>query len=726
MAIVQFYSQSATEGLVSFQLAEANLLEATENTHYTQDFLYKTTNPTTQEDVWSVNISIPLAGMDYVSPNKNYQPLPEYPLIRHNDYPETGKTAWFSDLTNPEAIPITQEPSDWSLHWRDKYNNINVRKWDNDTKAYYFQNPLLPSPSGQPPASPSELFPVYETNQGRHIYWTMDGNYFPITWGWFDFNNTIYYGLQFAWAPYGKYNVNWDARWENVNNPRFAGVSGPLVYGNSGSGENYFSFLHNYGADTSLSTDIDPPVYFNFIGFKYKFTDTSGQEPVEKTEEFIGLIAWEESIDGIPQSAKIVGLSKNFFGARKKPANGGPISSIQGGTGTFDGTSNNHGDRTGATAGLITSNWGTKGNAFLVGYNNYLLSYNNGNHMAAFGQFVNKLWDPDIWDGFANKMMNPIQSILSCQLVPGNLVPASIITGNDTIHAAGVQLTIEEVPTFGTWYVHKWIGSIDLTEYTGSFADYTNTSIYINLPYVGLKPLDTAACMSGWLSVDYMTDLFSGDCTAIISVQDRFGNTQLRYEYKGHCGRDLPLVQRVPLSTQVGSALIPAAVGGAVTAAGGLIAGSIAGSVVRNAQERFKSSNFGEKMAAAAGGAAASNVQMNAEIGVVTSLANATSSMATSAASSAMAGQNTSLNNASGGGVSSPINTNCWVLITRPQWSNPELYERERAYASDISGTIGDFSGFLAVASAELNDIACTDTERSEIMQYLAAGIYVD
>lgn len=103
----------------------------------------------------------------------------------------------------------------------------------------------------------------------------------------------------------------------------------------------------------------------------------------------------------------------------------------------------------------------------------------------------------------------------------------------------------------------------------------------------------------------------------------------------------------------------------------------------------------------------------------------AAGSALTSAAQAAVSGAQTSSSNASGGNVSSPIDTQIWILITRPQWSNPELYERERAYPSDISGLIGDFQGFLAIASAELNGISCTDVERGEIMERLATGVYL-
>lgn len=716
MAVVQLFSQGVGQGLQTFQLAEANFEDAEINVNYYQNAMFKTQNPRTLEDVYCFNLTIPTAGMDYLTINKTYSPIPSVALEKHED---NGVVSYYTSVTDPNALPITSEPPDWAIHWRDKYNNL-----DKTSNNFYFQQPLIPGANNAPPPAPTELFPKYETNQGRYIWWTMDGNYFPLTVGWFAgettyTENTGYQGVRFGFCPFG--GAAWGDSWQNVNNPRFDGVSGQLVFTNQQFGGMSFCYEFDY---RDLATTVQPSVFWSFIGFKYKFTETVEGQPIEKEEELIGIVAWKESIDGIPLNAQIIAMSKNFFGVRKKPASGGPISGIQGGTGAYDGTSNNHGDRTGSTATNIVNDWNGS-SVFMSGYNNYLLSPSNGNHRTAFSQFVQNLWDPDIWDGFVNKMMNPVQSILSCQQVPSVLVPAaSVVTGSSPIYAAGVQLSVEEVSTFSAWYTTKNIGTIDLSEYSASFADYTNTSVYINLPYVGLKPIDVASCMNGWLAVDYMTDLFTGDCTAIVTVQDRFGNTQLRYEYKGHCGRDLPLIQRVPISTTVASAIIPAAVGLGTAAAGGsIIAASVAGQIAASSTP----AGLGTVGMGAQAIKLAAERQANAvRIDSAKSWNTGLQTMSTSATAAALSGQNTTLNNASGGGVSSPINTNCWVLITRPQWSNPELYDSLRAYPSDISGKVGDFGGFLCVSEVDADNIECTDVERAEIMQRLGAGVFLD
>jgi hypothetical protein len=104
-------------------------------------------------------------------------------------------------------------------------------------------------------------------------------------------------------------------------------------------------------------------------------------------------------------------------------------------------------------------------------------------------------------------------------------------------------------PRFAEMEKAVHVGSVNIKEYSGSFADYTNCSIYIHLPYIGTKQIDTAAVMDGWLSVDYSTDILTGDCTAFITTCDKFGNTRIRYSFKGNCASPVNIKSRIPAST---------------------------------------------------------------------------------------------------------------------------------------------------------------------------------
>lgn len=713
MANLQLYSQGFGQGIQTFTLAEANLLEATAGTHYTQNTLIKTTNPITQDDVWTLHLTIPIAGMDYLTVNKNFQPLPSEPLVNHEG-------SWYSSAIDITAETLDDEPSDWALHWRDKYNSRPVYSWNNDTNHYYYEDPTIPQNySGDDPVFVPNFF--YEDNQSRHIYWTMDGNYLPLEWGWykgytFETVGTGYQGLRFSWSRYGYGNVNWTNQYQNVNNPRFSGVNGQLVYGNGDFGG--MSFLESFSISSLTGTQKVSHIYFNFIGFKYHFIDNTGDNPIDRTEEFIGLVAWRESDDGIPQEAQIAALSKNFFGAREKPANGGPISGIQGGNGVFDAPSNNHGDRSGAEVGSIVNAWDLSARS-LNFYNMYIMG---GSYISVFkNEFIDRLWDPNGWrDAWQNLFINPMDALIQCHIMPSGLL-FPYYTADDYIRLAGSSCTETKVPTFNNMYHMKHIGDIDISAYTDSFADYTNSAIYINLPYVGCYELDISACMNGWISVDYGTDVYTGDCTAFVSVCDRFGNSQIRYEWKGNCSRKVELRQRQNPGFSLVSKILPSAIG--------LGVGLATGSATASAMAASAPSQIADALIALDPKMSSEELNTNANFiadnmsfssGRASTVAQG---IATSATTAALSGQATATSNASGGTVSSPINTNCWVLITRPQWSNPELYARQKAYPSDISGKISDFSGFLSARSAELNSIDCTDVERSEIMQRLISGV---
>ena len=417
----------------------------------------------------------------------------------------------------------------------------------------------------------------------------------------------------------------------------------------------------------------------------------------------------------------------------------GPTSYVQGGRGSFEAPSDNHGDSAGASAKSIASTWSANHSPFDQGYNKYILSSPDA---TAFKQMVDNLVDPDVWQGFDNKYYNPIDSIITCSMIPANLAPSgSDIGTSSVIKASKLNLTTATVPTFTIWNKAIHIGSVDIRSYCDGFPDYDNTTIYINLPYIGVKQLDINACMEGELAVDYLIDYLTSDITAQIWVRDRFGNYNIRYEYKGNCGKQIPLTQIVPRSTQIVGGLhqaaIPLAAGAVVGTIGGLTAGFTEGAKRAAGAAGFVMPSS----AGSVGGAVVKSGLSGIGSGFTktfgsTMKALGTTGAAFGAASSAMssinASQQMASSNANGGAVSSPVNTQCYVLITRPMWSAPEEYGKQFGYPSDISGTInvsdtegGDpFTNFLSVRSIILDGMTCLPEEKVEIENLMKAGVY--
>lgn len=403
--------------------------------------------------------------------------------------------------------------------------------------------------------------------------------------------------------------------------------------------------------------------------------------------------------------------------------NDGPTSIPQGGNGSWNAPSDNRGDPDGTTATQTGSIWGGNHSIFDIGYKKYILGSPDA---AAFGQMVGRLSNPEDWgSGFTNKYYNPIQAIISCHMIPANLAPAH--TGSDKIVAATVNLTDTTVPTFSTLYYSKHIGSVNLAEYTGSFADYTNTSIYINLPYIGVKQLDTAACMNGQVAVDYLIDYLTGDTTAWVWVKDRFGNNNIRYEWKGNIARPIPLTQRVPASTQFMSSLIPAVATAAGSVAVGGLVGAVGGAGSMLSWGLGEYGSIGEFLKGGASGAISGFGEgISKAARLLTKGGIGSMGIGAAVGSALNAGQQMTSSNANGGSVSSPVNTQCYLSISRPQWSAPEDYRMHFGYPSDVSGTINDkFEGFLSVRDIKLENIYATAEEKAEITNLMSAGVYV-
>ena len=493
-----------------------------------------------------------------------------------------------------------------------------------------------------------------------------------------------------------------------VNSPRENGISGPYIF----NADDNFDFQARKVYRAGSVGPANPRLYINFINFDYPITLPSG---AIETKQMVGVAIWEVGADGIAQTATISAFEKEFWEGTPEPPSDGPTSGPQGGRGSFSAPSDNRGDRTGATAAQIASIW--NGNVITAGYNNYYISPSAPD---AFQEMCERLWDPDVIQSWINQAQSPLQAIITCHQIPANLAPTSLGTA-EIIKAAGLGLSDTAADTFSQYITSYHVGDVDISQYTDAFPDFTDSSIYIHLPYIGTYQLDTASCMHGWLAVDYLCDITSGHCTALITTMDKFGNTEIRYEFKGDCSKTVPLYQRENPWSKVGGAILPAITGiavGAVSgnAAAGAIASRVANTVADAWDVDLENDLGGQQFINDIRPAVQRSGAISGGLGTI----------ASSATSAALSGGGTVQSNASGGDVSSPIDTQCWILITRPQWSAPEYYDRERAYPSDISGAVGDFQGLLIVANCELNGIDCTDQELHEIDSWLKSGVLLD
>lgn len=686
-------------------------------TDYQEDYKVEFNAPVLGRDIWAVKLTIYASGIQNLQVDKTYSPVPETEMIQDGTYLVPSNC----NVTSPL---LSTRPADWDLHWRDKYNQVtysDVPSGGTFNRVYSSSPIVAPSSFGTVYDPPFQADTYKQTDQGRYIFWTMSDIYFAIEAFWTYTNEYSGgpYGTQYTIRPFYSDTSSPNRAYSNCFRER--GVSGAYCP----SLNEQEALRISIGDFTQGANPVVPKVHINFVNFNY---DIELPNHEIATKQMIGFVLWRAGADGIPTYAQIAAFEKEFWEGLPEPPNDGPTSSPQGGHGTFSAPSDNRGDRGGATAAAIASMWNS--NTMSAGYNNY---YITPSIPAPFQEMCERLWDPDVIQSWINQAMSPLQAIITCHQIPANLAPTSLGTA-EVIKAAGLGLSDTAAPTFSQYVTSYHVGDVDISQYTDSFADFTNTSVYIHLPYVGTYQLDTAACMHGWLAVDYLCDVTSGHCTALITTMDKFGNTQIRYEFKGDCSKTVPLFQRENPWAKMGSAILPTAMGAAVAAfSGNVIAGAAVNAAAAGMADDYAymtQSLFDDEEMAYYQGTFREALQNNMPAvntaGRSSAIGGAIGSIAQSATSTALSGGGTVQSNASGGDVSSPIDTQCWILITRPQWSAPEYYDRERAYPSDISGTVGDFQGLLQVASCELNGIDCTDSELHEIDSWLKSGVLLD
>ena len=313
--------------------------------------------------------------------------------------------------------------------------------------------------------------------------------------------------------------------------------------------------------------------------------------------------------------------------------------------------------------------------------------------------------------------------------MPHNLCPTiPDVPTMKVIEAGGAELSTHTVPVFNNFIHHYHVGSVNINDISDSFADYTYSSIYIHLPYVGTYKIDTEAVMQGKLAVDYSVDMLTGDVTAFVWTEDFQGNYTYRYTFKGNAAKRIPLNQRVPLSTAIAKAATPVVLAGVGAAAGGVLGSIVGGAVgLGDYAKGYKGAGGpGFPLSGAlqsAGDYMPEYLKSGATKGAQTGIG-----AARSASAALNAGQSVTSANVDGGTVTSPIDSQCYLIIERPIWSAPENYRKLFGYPSDIGGTITEkFHGFLSCRAIKLDGItAATDDEKAEIYQLMASGVYVD
>ena len=204
--------------------------------------------------------------------------------------------------------------------------------------------------------------------------------------------------------------------------------------------------------------------------------------------------------------------------------------------------------------------------------------------LAQIKSFNNFLFT-DITDSIAEQIKrlqtNPLDYIVNISMC--HFVPPSNM--NSTITFAGISSGVG-APKISKQFITKFLGSVDLHEYFGTFLDYNPyTKCELYLPYIGIVPINIDDVQRGTVSIYYTIDLLTGSCIAQVKTDrpKRTSNdsplSSVLYEFQGNCFLNIPLSgtnwQGTYQSIIQGISGIGQAIGGNVLGGAGQIASAV-------------------------------------------------------------------------------------------------------------------------------------------------------
>lgn len=390
------------------------------------------------------------------------------------------------------------------------------------------------------------------------------------------------------------------------------------------------------------------------------------------------------------------------------PYDGGGTSTVnEGGTGTFDATSDTI---TAPTVPTLT----VADTGFVRIYNPTL------SQLKSLAQYM---WtDPNFLTTLLNQakqlLENPIESIISL-----NLLPCSIPNSADEEVKVLFIPTGVYMPPATTQFVEVNCGTLEVKEYYGSALDYSPyTKIHCYLPYIGQVTLDTDEVMGKTLDIKYRIDIVTGMCVAIISV-----NGTVMYQFSGHCAIAMPLTS-ADFSSYIGAAISVGKAVGAVVAAGAGAPQISAGLVGTNAPSTT-TTTF-DSTSTVRNPASGRQVKAGTEHSekTVSSKGSSFGEIATKAASNtvgAVMGSKTVVEHSGGftGNSGYLAVRRPYLIIEIPRMCNPAEYGTFNGYPSMITTQLSECEGFTSVQNIQLKGFSATREELSEIAELLMGGV---
>ena len=208
---------------------------------------------------------------------------------------------------------------------------------------------------------------------------------------------------------------------------------------------------------------------------------------------------------------------------------------------------------------------------------------------AQLNSFGAWLWSSNFIDQILKLFNNPMQSIIGVHKIfatpptsgSGNIVVGYLDSG------VGANLVSAQYTTIDC-------GSVNVSEQFGNVFDYTDTTIRLYLPFIGIVDLDTSDVMRGSVHVVYHVDVITGACLAEVKItRDASGGTL--YQYAGDAAVRYPISSGSYMGVVAGIASAVGGVASAVMTGGAtlpLAAGAVAGGISGAHTQVQHSGNF--------------------------------------------------------------------------------------------------------------------------------------
>lgn len=357
-----------------------------------------------------------------------------------------------------------------------------------------------------------------------------------------------------------------------------------------------------------------------------------------------------------------------------------------GGEGTLDWTSDEVEDDTANIYTPFIADDATAGNTPL--YNVYHMGINPSISLA---QLHTYMWtDSNFLDAITKSNADIRQSIISLHALPyvctfdSSSSPEIILCGHGSgVHALGGVPQKEDFD----------LGSIEVKEFYGSYLDYSPfTSVSIYLPFIGTRDLPVDRVMGKTVSLKYTFDNYTGNCVARV-----FADGNLIDCYNGQCSLTYPITGADYSQKLMGTIMT---VGGIAAVAGGLLSmgGSLAAGAAIGKVATAGALSGGAKMLA--GGAASAM-------------------LGSASAEKASVYHNGNL----GGSTSWYAHRTPFLTITSPRLAHPTGKLTLAGGRVVRTETVGDLSGYTQFDIIHIDQVACSDEERTLIEEIMTSGV---